>query len=115
MGDIEAKVSGINCTIPTVWKASRLRSTVSSAFVLSDHEKAVEEETEPKFKQNPKLQSHARRRLRKRTIPLRKRKKEHGTSIGSHNSRKESNMIINLSKKRDSEYTRLEVRLLLVV
>ena len=37
-GYFDARVSGFNCTIPTLWIANRFRSTASSAFVLSNQD-----------------------------------------------------------------------------
>ena len=41
----DAKISGVNWTIPTKWIANRFRSTTSSAFILSTYEKRDEEST----------------------------------------------------------------------
>lgn len=102
LSDFQTAVSGVNCTIPTLWKANRLRSAASSAFVLS---------TEDQISQPRKRKQQPRRRIVKQTYrnpkqvnkkrPIFSKGKRNITdsSLQSHTHEHDSGFLINVNHK----------------
>ena len=115
LNEFDAKISGVNCTIPTKWIANRFRSTTSSAFVLTTVENKDESPMlSANFISQNKIIEKSLKNLNKRTIPL-KNKDIQKQSDSSINKNDDSNMRIDVSKKSRIDLSMLEVSIQLLI
>ena len=109
--EFEAKVSGVNCTIPTKWMAARFRSSTSNAFAFTPNDKRDEISTrETNRLQHMKIREQNSQNFERRPISLREIRSNKSHHDKLHNKQSELNMMESRRNTR-FEFSLFEVSL----